>query len=176
MCGRGENYLEENVAGEMPVTCVIQLFTNRIVSHSVQVLSLLPMHAQLAFPAVLSKRLGLDVHLLYTVHYLRATGVSFDEIAGMIREAHQLQYDLQKYSYHSLHVHEKAHSAFHTQPEKFSKFDDFNGYAGHLVSGMCPVTYIIYLLSNSRLRYYTVPNKRYATYVNVNDVYAYAYL
>jgi hypothetical protein len=119
-------------------------------------LAQLPEFGQLAFPAVLSKRLGVDVKLLFQWQFQRASGMSCSEIHEGLREAHMSHYHFTRYAYYSMHVFEREERLAgyfdRAPPPLFSAFGDQSRWAGHHASGMlffgCPFNVICFSTHN----------------------------
>ena len=120
--------------------CQNQRCRRKTVASSEFGLSLLPRFIQLAFPAELTQRSGLDNSWKRIHEALADTGVGPFAISEIMKELYSIRYDTLKLQYYgSAYATKKSpHSHFRAQGLHFlpfSSFKDTSGYSGCIPSG-----------------------------------------
>lgn len=108
------------------------------VASSPECLELLPKFVQDKFPAVLSKRAGMDKRMLQLMESLSDTPVGPTYIQKMVTKFHTLSYDKKKRNYYAIgaYVFQKWRSDGKNPPNVtlFGKFQDPSAYGGRIAS------------------------------------------
>ncbi len=103
---------------------------NKFSEHDPRVVSQLPPEWQHAFPAVLTKRSGIDKKVLFNLRASIAEGMGPEPFYRILKENHMRRYYQLQISFMSnLYAKLKAGSVITLKP-KYPEFHDNNGYGG----------------------------------------------
>lgn len=122
------------------IRCQNQTCRRKSVSSSDFGMSLLPRYIQIAFPAELTQRSGLDCSWKRIHEALADNGVGPCAISDLMKELYSTRYDLLKLQYYDAANAIKKSPHTHFRPQRphflpFSTFKDRNGYNGCVPSG-----------------------------------------